>query len=105
MGEMTDGEVLVMLRGYFDWPARLDALAVQAASIGRLAKANARPKERTNGSLVASSISSVTIAPLQVPNGNYNNLPNRSAMHDRNLEGELRYVLGMPANLTSHDDD
>ena len=93
---MTDGEVLVMLRGYLDWPARLDALAVQAAKIGRLAEVNAKAEARTNEGLLGSSASSVTIAPSRVPDGNYSNRPNRSATFYHNLEDELRYVLGMP---------
>ena len=102
---MTDGNALVMLRGYLDWPARLDALAVRAAAIGRLAEANAKAEARTNEGLVASSVSSVTIAPSQVPNGNYSNRPNRSATFYHNLESELRFVLGLPPDLTSRDHD
>jgi hypothetical protein len=53
---------------------------------GLLAEANAKAEKRTGEGLVESSISSVTIAPLQVPNGSYSR-PNRSATHYHNLEG------------------
>jgi hypothetical protein len=89
IGEMTDGEVLFVLQGYLDWPAKLNGLAERAAAIGRLAEANAKVEARMNEGLVASSVSRVS------------NLPNRSATFYHYLEMELRGALGLPTDLTS----
>jgi hypothetical protein len=98
---MTDGEVLFVLQGYLDWPTKLNALAERAAAIGHLAEANAKAEARMNERLVASSASSVTIAPSRVPAGNYSNRPNRPATFYHYLEMELRKALGLPTDLTS----
>jgi hypothetical protein len=86
---MTDREVLFVLQGYLDWPAKLNALAERVTAIGRLAEANAKAEARMNEGLVAKSVSSVS------------NRTNRSATFYRYLEMELRKALGLPTDVTS----
>jgi hypothetical protein len=104
--EMADQDVLETLRENRHWPrrGRLDALAVKAAMIGQLRAARDWAEELTNEALASSSVSSVTIAHVQVPIGEYSHLPNRLATFYTHLENELRAVAG-PINLTPEEHD
>lgn len=72
--------------------------------MGQLRAARDWAEELTNEGLVSGSVSSVTIAPAQIPIGEYSHLPNRLATFYTHLENELRMVVG-GISLTSDGDD
>jgi hypothetical protein len=101
LSDMADDDVLEQLRENRHWPrrGRLDALAVKGAAIGQLRAARDWAEELTNEQLVHNPVSTGTIAPVEVPIGEYSHLPNRLATFYTHLENELRKVVG-PLSLT-----
>lgn len=91
---MTDAEQLVTLRAWPGWPwEALDPLAVEAARIGRLREAVRAADQMMADRLAASSHSSVTIPPAQVPKTEFSCYNNRSNLWYHQLWIELHRVL------------
>ena len=93
---MTDTEQLANLRENPNWPKQLDPLAQGAAERGRLVEAVGRANARLALNFVSSSVSSMTIAPVRVPESEYTHLPNVLGTFYAYLEDELLTVLGRP---------
>ena len=93
---MTDDEQLAHLRRYPSWPRELDLLAQEAEESGRLIEAVHMAHARLGSDFVSSSVSSMTIAPVRVPESEYTHLPNVLGTFYAYLEDELLTVLGRP---------
>jgi hypothetical protein len=96
---MTDDEQLAHLRRYPSWPRELDLLAKEAGESGRLIEAVYKANARLGSDLVSSSVSSVTVAPVRVPESEYTHLPNVLGTFYAYLEDELLTVLGRPVKF------
>jgi hypothetical protein len=96
---MTDDEQLAHLRKYPNWPRELDLLAKEGAESGQLIEAVHMANARLGSDLVSSSVSSVTVAPVRVPDSEYTHLPNVLGTFYAYLEDELLTVLGRPVKF------
>jgi hypothetical protein len=91
---MTDAEQLVTLRSWPGWPWQtLDALAAEAATMGRLCEAVWAADQLMADRVLDSSHLSVTIPPL-VPISEFSCYNNRSTLWYQSLWLELHRVLG-----------
>ena len=91
---MTDAEQLVTLRAWPSWPwDALDPLAIEAVRIGRLREAVREADQMMADRLAASSHSSVTIPPAQMPRTEFSCYNDRSNLWYHQLWIELHRVL------------
>lgn len=108
---MTEAEQLEELRARPDWPRKkLDALAAQAAAIGRLREA-VEETDRVMGERVARSSNSTVTTPAfifvsmshprgsQVPVSDFSDRDNRSNLWYHRLWLDLHRVLGLNVPL------
>ena len=96
---MTDDEQLAHLRKYPNWLRELDLVAKEAADSGQLIEAVHMANARLGSDFVSSSVSSVTAAPVRVPESEYTNLPKVLETFYAYLADELLTVLGRPVKF------